>query len=219
MGFGNENVFSQIQKERYNKANLHLSIDGSGSMNGGKFEKAIKSAVEMAKAADMAGNIHVTVDVRWTNKDKPIVVIVYNSKKDKLSKIKTLWKALQPGGVTPESLCYEAIMKKWLQGSNGEDNYFINYSDGAPWFSVGGRRYSSHEVYYAGDRAIDHTRRMVKMMKNNGIKIMSYFISDGYRSENDENTFKRMYGKDASFIDCTNMMSVAKTMNDKFLQK
>ena len=110
-------------------------------------------------------------------------------------------------------------MKKWLQGTNGEDNYFINYSDGAPWFSVGGRGYSSYDVYYAGDRAIDHTRRMVKMMKNNGIKIMSYFISEGYRSENDENTFKRMYGKDASFIDCTNMMNVAKTMNDKFLQK
>ena len=219
LGFGNENVFSQIQKERYNKANLHLSIDGSGSMNGGKFEKAIKSAVAMAKAADMAGNIQVTVDVRWTNKDKPIVVIVYNSKKDKLTKIKTLWKALQPGGVTPESLCYEAIMKKWLQGSTGEDNYFINYSDGAPWFSTGGRRYASYDVYYAGDPAVDHTRRMVKMMKNNGIKIMSYFISEGFRSENDENTFKRMYGKDASFIDCTNMMSVAKTMNDKFLQK
>ena len=56
-------------------------------------------------------------------------------------------------------------------------------------------------------------------MKNNGIKIMSYFISEGFRSENDENTFKKMYGKDASFIDCTNMMNVAKTMNDKFLQK
>ena len=68
LGFGNENVFSQIQKERYNKANLHLSIDGSGSMNGGKFEKAIKSAVAMCKAADMAGNIHVTVDVRWKTK-------------------------------------------------------------------------------------------------------------------------------------------------------
>ena len=218
LGFGNENVFSQIKKERYNKANLHLSIDGSGSMSGGKFEKAIKSAVAMAKAADMAGNIHVTVDVRYTHNEKPVVVIVYNSKKDKLTKIKTLWKALQPGGVTPESLCYEAIMKKFLGGVQGEDNYFINYSDGAPWFSTGGR-YSGYEVYYAGDRAIDHTRRMTKMMKNNGIKIMSYFISEGYNSENDQNTFKRMYGKDASFIDCTNMMNVAKTMNDKFLSK
>jgi len=218
LGFGNENVFSQIKKERYNKANLHLSIDGSGSMSGGKFEKAIKSAVAMAKAADMAGNIHVTVDVRYTHNEKPVVVIVYNSKKDKLTKIKTLWKTLQPSGVTPESLCYEAIMKKFLGGVQGEDNYFINYSDGAPWFSTGGR-YSGYEVYYAGDRAIDHTRRMTKMMKNNGIKIMSYFISEGYNSENDQNTFKRMYGKDASFIDCTNMMNVAKTMNDKFLSK
>jgi len=219
LGFGNENVFSQVMKEKFNKANLHLSIDGSGSMSGGKFEKAIKSAVAMAKAADMAGNIHVTVDVRYTHNEKPIVVIVYNSKKDKLTTIKTLWKVLKPGGVTPESLCYEAIMKKWLQGTNGEDNYFINYSDGAPWFSTGGRRYTGHEVYYAGDRAIDHTRRMVKMMKNNGIKIMSYFISDGYMSDSDRDTFSRMYGKDASFIDCTNMMNVAKTMNDKFLQK
>ena len=218
LGFGNESVFSQIKKERYNKANLHLSIDGSGSMGGGKFEKAIKSVVAMAKAADMAGNIHVTVDVRWTHKEKPVVVIVYNSKKDKLTKIKTLWKTLQPSGVTPESLCFEAIMKKFLGGAQGEDNYFINYSDGAPWFSTGGR-YGGHEVYYAGDRAIDHTRRMTKMMKNNGIKIMSYFISEGYNSENDQNTFKRMYGKDASFIDCTNMMNVAKTMNDKFLSK
>ena len=173
----------------------------------------------MSKAADMAGNISVTVDVRYTHNDKPVVIIIYNSQKDNMTHIKTLWKTLKPAGVTPESLCYEAIMKKWLQGTNGEDNYFINYSDGAPWFSTGGRRYTGHEVYYAGDRAIDHTRRMVKMMKNNGIKIMSYFISEGFRSENDENTFKRMYGKDASFIDCTNMMNVAKTMNQKFLQK
>ena len=56
---------------------------------------------------------------------------------------------------------------------------------------------------------IDHARRMVKMMKNNGIKIMSYFISE-VTSENDENTFKRMYGRDVSFIDCTNMMNIAK---------
>jgi len=218
LGFGNDNVFSQIQKEKFNKANLHISIDGSGSMGGGKFEKAIKSAVAMCKAADMAGNIHVVVDVRYTNNDKPVVLIVYNSRKDKLTKIKTLWKTLRPSGVTPESLCYEAIMKKFLGGVIGEDNYFINYSDGAPWFSVGGRSYGS-EVYYAGDRAVDHARKMVKMMKNNGIKIMSYFVSEGYLSESDKNTFSKMYGKDASFIDCTNMMNVAKTMNDKFLSK
>ena len=139
---------------------------------------------------------------------------------NKLTKIKTLWKALRTSGTTPESLCFEAIMKKFLGGVIGEDNYFINYSDGAPWFSVGNGRYGSNDVYYAGDRAVDHGRKMVKLMKNNGIKIMSYFVSDGdYVNDSDRNTFSKMYGKDASFIDCTNMMNVAKTMNDKFLSK
>ena len=213
LGFGNDNVFSQIQKEKFNKANLHMSIDGSGSMSGIKFEKAIKSAVAMAKAADMAGNIHVTVDIRYTHDEKPVVLVIYNSRKDKLTHIKTYWKTLRVAGVTPESLCYEAIMKKFLGGVQGEDNYFINYSDGAPYFG------NNDGVWYAADRAIDHTRKMVKKMKNNGMKIMSYFISDGYMSDSDRNTFGKMYGKDASFIDCTNMMNVAKTMNDKFLQK
>ena len=217
LGFGNSNVFSQIQKEKFNKANLHLSIDGSGSMSGSKFAKAIKSAVAVCKASEMAGNISVTVDVRYTHENKPVVLVIYDSKKDNMTHIKTFWKTLKAAGVTPESLCFEAIMKKWLQGTNGEDNYFINYSDGAPWFSIDDR---SNSVYYAGDRAVDHARKMVKMMKNNGLKIMSYFIyEDGWLSDSDKNTFSRMYGKDASFIDCTNMMNVAKSMNQKFLQK
>ena len=213
LGFGNSNVFSQIQKEKFNKANLHMSIDGSGSMSGEKFQKAIKSAVAMAKAADMAGNINVTVDVRYTHEEKPVVLVIYNSRKDNLTHIKTFWKVLRVAGVTPESLCFEAIMKKFLGGVQGEDNYFLNYSDGAPYFGT------NDGVWYAADRAIDHTRRMVKLMKNNGLKIMSYFISDSYISESDKNTFSKMYGKDASFIDCTNMMNVAKSMNQKFLQK
>ena len=57
------------------------------------------------------------------------------------------------------------------------------------------------------------------MMKNNGIKISSYFISNGTPYENDVATFKSMYGRDASFINPTNMMEVARTMNKKFLQK
>ena len=218
LGFGNDSVFSQIQKESFNKANLHISIDGSGSMNGEKFQKAITSAVAMCKAADMAGNIHVVVDVRYTFNENPVVVVVYNSKKDKLTKIKSLWKTLRVSGTTPESLCYEAIMKKFLGCVNGEDNYFINYSDGSPWFSVGSSRHD-RDVYYGGERAIRHTRKMVKMMKNNGMKIMSYFISGGYMSDSEKDTFNRMYGKDASFIDPTNMMNVAKSMNKKFLEK
>ena len=212
LGFGNSNVFSQIVKEKYNRANLHLSIDASGSMSGGKLTKAMTSAVAMVKACEMAGNINVVVSFRWTSKDKPVVIICYDSRKDKINKIKKLWVAINAGGTTPESLCYEALMKKWLGGVRGEDNYFINYADGAPYFSNG-------DMYYHGSSATDHARKMVKMMKNNGIKISSYFISSGTPYESDVNTFKSMYGKDASFINPTNMMEVARTMNQKFLQK
>jgi len=212
LGFDNANVFSQVFKERYNKANLHISIDASGSMSGTKFNKAITSAVAMVKACEMAGNIHVVVSFRWTQDDKPVVIICYDSRKDKITKIKTLWSSLSVGGTTPESLCYEALMKNWLSGVKGEDNYFINYSDGEPWFS-------NDNIYYYGANAKNHARKMVKMMKNNNIKLMSYFISESYISESSKDNFNEMYGSDASFIDSTNMMNVASSMNQKFLQK
>ena len=214
LGFDNMNVFSQVTSERYNKANLHISIDASGSMGGDKLSKAITSAVAMVKAADMAGNINVVVSFRWTDNKKPVVIICYNSRKDKLNKITKLWKYINAGGTTPESLCYEALMKNWLSGVRGEDNYFINYSDGEPWFS-------NDDIYYHGDTAQKHTQKMVKIMKNNGIKISSYFISGGYHYERDSSrdSFNTMYGRDANFIDPTNMMEVARSMNSKFLEK
>ena len=182
-------------------------------MSGDKLNKAVKSAVAMVKAADMAGNITVVVSFRWTSEHKPVVIICYDSRKDKLTKITKLWRHINAGGTTPESLCYEALMKNFLGGVNGEDNYFINYSDGEPWFSTDG-------IYYHGASAEKHTQKMVKMMKNNGIKVSSYFIYESsYGMDRSRGSFNRMYGKDASFINPTNMMEVAKSMNSKFLEK
>ena len=56
-------------------------------------------------------------------------------------------------------------------------------------------------------------------MKNIGISVLSYFIGGSYESEHDNRAFTNMYGSDASFINATNMMEVAKTMNKKFLSK
>ena len=213
LGVGNSNVFSQVFKEKYNKANLHISIDASGSMSGNKLDKSITSAVAMVKAADMAGNVNVVVSFRWTKDDRPVIIICYDSRKDKLTKITKLWKYINASGTTPESLCYEALMKKWLGGVRGEDNYFINYSDGEPWFNGDG-------INYSGIEAQNHTKKMVKIMKNNGLKISSYFISDGdYERDRSKGSFTKMYGKDANFVDPTNMMEVARTMNSKFLEK
>ena len=61
---------------------------------------------------------------------------------------------------------------------------------------------------------------MVKMMKNNGIKVTSYFIEDSsYGRDRSRGSFTKMYGRDANFIDPTNMMEVARSMNKKFLEK
>ena len=211
LGFDNSSVFSHKFTERYNKANLHISVDGSGSMNGRKWDKAITSTVAMCKAADMAGNIRVIVSFRFTQGDKPLVLIGYDSKINKLNHIKSLWTGIGVSGTTPESLCYEAMMDDYLKSVNGDDNYFINFSDGQPY-------YSSGDIYYYGDDAERHCKKQVKMMKNRGIKILSYFVSE-YGYDRDQQSFKNMYGNDASFIKPTNMMEVAKTMNSMFLQK
>ena len=172
---------------------------------------AITSTVAMCRAAELAGNIRVIVSFRYTGETNAQVLIGYDSKVNKINHIKSLWPALQVCGTTPESLCYEAMMNDYLQSVNGDDNYFINFSDGQPF-------YTSDDVYYYGKPAENHCRKMVKMMKNNGIKILSYFVSD-YSYDRERDSFKTMYGKDASFINPNNMMEVAKTMNSMFLQK
>ena len=214
LGFGNTNVFSQTMVDSYNKAYVHLSIDASGSMSGEPWNKAMTSAVAMIKACDMAGNIDVMVSIRSThqynnNSDIPLIMVVFDSRKDKLTKVRTLFKALRTSGTTPEGLCFEAIAKDLIPGNSNQDSYFINYSDGAPMFSSKGFSYSGGDAYR-------HTKKQVTNMRNLGLKVMSYFI--GFRGYGND-AFKTMYGKDAHFIDATNMMEVARTMNKKFLEK
>ena len=139
-------------------------------------------------------------------------MVCYDSRTDKLSKVKSLFKYLNVSGTTPEGLCFEAIMKDLIPGNNNQDSYFINYSDGQPY-------YGNNEIYYSGRSAEKHTNKMVTQMRNQGMKVMSYFIGGEYESRTDNEAFTNMYGKDAEFINATNMMQVAKTMNEKFLSK
>jgi hypothetical protein len=214
LGFGNSNVFSHTLTERFNKAYLHISIDASGSMGGSPWNKAMTSAVAMIKACDMAGNIDVVVSIRTTHGNDcgvPMIMVCYDSRTDKLQKVKSLFSALSVNGTTPEGLCFEAIQKELIPGNSNQDSYFVNYSDGQPY-------YSNKEIQYQGREAESHTRKMVNNMKSMGISVLSYFIND-YDYDRDREAFTNMYGKDAEFINPTNMMQVAKTMNEKFLTK
>ena len=218
LGFGNSNVFSHTLTERYNKAYLHISVDASGSMGGKKWNKAMTSAVAMIKACDMAGNIDVVMTIRTTHSNNrsdqgvPMIMVCYDSRVDKLQKVKSLFGALDVSGTTPEGLCFEAIEKDLIPGNSNQDSYFINFSDGQPYFD-------NSEIYYSGERAQRHTKKMCDNMRAKGISVLSYFIGDGYDDSRDNDAFTKMYGKDAEFIVPTNMMSVAKTMNKKFLEK
>ena len=217
LGFNNDRVFKTTLTERYNDAFIHISIDGSGSMDGEYLESAIKSTAAICQAATMAGNIHVQVTLRTTisinGNAKPLMVVLYDSSVNKIVHIKKYWSYLKASGTTPEGLCFEALSKQVIKDSNGRDAYFLNYSDGMPYFGSG-------NLYYSGTTALMHTRDEVTKLRKQGINVLSFFISDrDYRRESTQSDFRKMYGKDASMIDPTKMMPLAKELNKKFLQK
>ena len=212
LGFGNENVFQYIETDSYKKANLHISIDASGSMGGSKWSNTLTNVVALCKAVDMIQNLSIQVSFRTTSGTSPYVVMAYDSRTDKFSKVKQMFPALRSGGTTPEGLCFEAIMKNFLSSNNDMDSYFLNISDGEPYFG-------NSSFQYSGQPAFEHTRKMVKQIEGMGIKTLSYFVDDYSNSTEPSAGFKRMYGKGAKKIDVTNVAQITKTMNELFLTK
>ena len=212
LGFGNENVFQYMETDSYKKANLHVSIDASGSMGGSKWCNTITNVVALCKAVDMIQNLTIQVSFRTTSGNTPYIVMAYDSRTDKFSKVKSMFGGLNAGGTTPEGLCFEAIMKNFLGSNNDMDSYFLNISDGEPYFHGRG-------FYYGGDMAADHTRKMVKQIEGMGIKTMAYFIGDEYVHSSSERLFKKMYGNGSQMINVTNVSQITKTMNKLFLTK
>ena len=223
LGFGNERVFNTSFIESYSDAFLHISVDASGSMSGEKWDKTMTSVVAICKATSMIQNVDVVVSIRSTfsgdsyrrrrSTDKPLILIAYDSRVDKFNKVKNLFPHIQVSGTTPEGLCFEAIMDDIVPTTKDKDSYFLNFSDGMPMFN-------NDDVNYNWDTAINHTQKMVTTIREKGIKVLSYYVSDSdYDREDSRRDFKRMYGNDAEFIDVTSVLSVSKTMNKKFLEK
>jgi len=220
LGFGNERVFNTSFVESYSDAFLHISVDASGSMGGDKWKNTQTAVAAIAKACSMINNVDLVISYRSTqstgnsrrDKNYPLMLIAYDSRVDKINKVKNLFYLLKPAGTTPEGLCFEAVMKEIEVGSNDKDSYFLNFSDGMPMFG-------NADIDYHYDTAINHTAKMVKEIKNRGVKVLSYFIGDSWDRDRADTTFTKMYGSDAEFIDVTSVLPVAKTMNKKFLQK
>lgn len=212
LGYDNANVFHRIITDRFKNYFIHISIDASGSMDGRKFYNAITSAVAVAQAASMTTGIRVQISLRGTdnvsNKERCVTLYAYDSAKDKMSKIRTMFRYLDTFGCTPEGLSFKSIEKYIKSDAKGDECIFVNYSDGAPT-NVAGCSY-----FYDG---IAFTSKVINNFRENNINIVSYFIAEpGYDYGKAE--FQRMYGTDSTFIDPANMMQVAKTLNTKFLE-
>jgi len=214
LGFDNSNVFSQTSVTRYEDAFIHISVDASGSMSGTNWNNSMKTAAAIAQAASMCGNIHVQISIRATQRTgkdlSPLIAIIYDSKVNKIVHIKQIWKFLTTNSTTPEGLCFEAIANQILKDANGRDAYFLNLSDGQPWFNC-------DSFSYGGYEALKHTRNQVDKFRKAGINILSFFITDSDYGRDCLPDFKKMYGRDSVNIDPTSLTSLAKVLNSKFL--
>lgn len=227
-GYGNDAVFYQTETRGYSRLNLHISVDLSGSMSGKKWENTLFMLVSICYAATMVSNIDVSISFRSTvvNQNlRPYVFIGYDSRTDSLNKIKTIFSHIVPSGGTPEGLAFDVLFKKAGSQiiSTTATNYFINISDGMPAFDG-----------YSGEPACIHTKKQINMLRNQGVFVLSYFITGNINTFSsfrpaqqtsiiDDQTamqqFKLMYGNDSQFIEPHNIAQITKTLCQLFLKK
>ena len=218
-GYGIESIFHQVTIDKYKKANLHMSLDGSGSMGGTNWENTAMMAAAIAKALTFTSNVAMQISIRVTTNDSgtlPANYFIYDSRKNTLRELQVILKAFNPNGMTPEGLCFESMLKKnqLVKSSADMDSYFVNLSDGGPG-GVG---------QYGGSVATEHTRAQVTKMRNElGMGVLSYFMTQyggtDFASSGSGRAFQAMYGKAATNIAPDNVMEIAKTLNNLFMNK
>lgn len=218
LGFGNDRVFTQTAYNTVTPSLIHISLDASGSMGGKKWKSAIKTATAIAKACSMVQSMQCIISIRGCfegtgyNQGAPLMWQLFDSRVDNFNVIPNKFHLLDCNASTPEGLCFEAIMKDVIKTANGKDMYFINVSDGEPG-------YSNQDINYGNEYAIEHTRAQVNKMRANGIKVLSYFVSEGgseWGQGRSKKAFQRMYGTGSEFIDTNNLNQLSRSINKLF---
>jgi hypothetical protein len=217
LGMDITNVFKRTRTDKFNPVTLYLSLDASGSMSGRKWGKALTVATALSYLADKVPDVNVVVMARGGS-DTATVAVLHDSRKQKFVVARQIFELTTACGATPESLCYEATLNFIVDKEKKTDVFFINFSDGEPSFSLknvakddssdGG--YYSYYSGFSGTTAIEHCRQTMNLYREAGVKIMSYFITDGYDGGKD--AFKRMYGENAEFVNVENVTQVLKTL-------
>ena len=217
-------IFYKIDRANYKPISIHLSIDGSGSMQGEKWKQVLTNTIALGYVSLHMKNIDLTISIRTTGEDPslssksshiPLLILAFDSKKHILKDLKKLG-YYKVYGLTPEGMCLNALNKYIPNSSYYLDSYLINMSDGFPTFESSG-------FVYKGKSAILDTTKAVNNIKKKGVNVLSYFI------ETDTSTFvkvnelmddfRTMYGKSATFIDPKNIYQITKTLNNLFLKR
>ena len=222
-GYTND-IFKKLDIKTFKKIDIHLSIDGSGSMKGHKWNSVLENTAAIAYVATKLNNINIKISIRTTAKEPlqnkvnnliPILIMAFDSTKHNINQIYKL-KNFNIDGLTPEGICLEALNDFIQPSSYNIDSYLINMSDGMPTFT------SKTGDEYKGEEAVKDTARVINLISKKRVNIMSYFIqseaNNDYRKKA-ENKFKLMYGKNAKFVDVNNINIITKTLNELFLKK
>ena len=219
-----DDLFYKIDRANYKPISLHVTIDGSGSMEGTKWWQTLINTIALGYISLHMNNIDLTISIRTTGRDLskssmtaqvPLLILAFNSKKHTLADLKRLGH-YKTKGLTPEGMCLNALNEYIPNSSYYLDSYLINMSDGYPTFERYGK------FTYKGEEAILDTAKAVKNIKKKGVNILSYFIQSSTTQTKEEElmeNFQIMYGKEASFIDPKNMYEVTKTLNNLFLKQ
>jgi hypothetical protein len=228
LGVNETNVFSRTQTDVYRPALLHLSLDASASMDGEPWRAVVTVATALAYVGKNMRGIDVVISLRG-GADMPVVAVLFDSRRDSLASFNRLMASVRPCGNTPEGLAFKAIEDLILKEVSRYDTYFINFSDGEPWWTLPKTKknidaygFSRRGNQYASDVARKHTREAVEKMRRHGVKILSYFIGSvgtipNWANQNIVTNFRSMYGEDARFVNVTNVHQVLNTLNERLL--
>ena len=204
-----EDIFKRIDRSNYKPLSIHLSIDGSGSMNGEKWNSTLINAIALGYVS-----LRTSGDLEGKHNHVPLLIFCFDSKVNKAHDLRKITNYRLTGS-TPEGLCLDALNKFIPQSSYYLDSYLINMSDGMPNFRAkNGSEYVREEAYA-------HTAGVVNKVKKKNVKLLSYFISKNknkYKTEASE-CFKQMYGRDSRFVDVNNINQVTQTLNKLFLSE
>jgi hypothetical protein len=216
-GYDVMNIFEQVKFDKYTPSVLDISVDASSSMNGSKWNNTQVAILAIAKAASMIQNLRVRVSYRYNprigKKDGVMYMDAYDSNRDKIKHLEEVVFVLRPDNCTVDSLvtAYQLKKKLIIPGTTDVKSYFLNFSDGGPGANVG-------ETSYGGPSAHQHIAKCRRDIEALGVKVMSYFI--GQNNERGKRQFNEDWGvQNAAFIDVTEVLPLAKSLNNMFLSK